>query len=239
MDEDMLPGWYEDPSGRPGQFRYWDGDRWTQMTQGQATQGATPSSGNTLKIIKELLLTVLLLVPAAVGMAFTAVSWGVIAAIVFAVFGGEIAGMNFWDFLWWSLNAAVLLAFIYKGVLNPVWTLYKNYALKKGFRENVTSVNEQETRERKRQLNYATRFLNAVTISWIASSLTTAAVAFLLHDLMTLAIGALWVDLLALGIMIIGGIFLRALFSAPFLFRLEKEDPVIFTKMWELWSGKQ
>ncbi|HLT60471.1 MAG TPA: DUF2510 domain-containing protein [Microlunatus sp.] len=28
------PGWYPDPSGTPGRFRYWDGRAWTQQTSG-------------------------------------------------------------------------------------------------------------------------------------------------------------------------------------------------------------
>jgi hypothetical protein len=50
------PGWYADPSGPPGQQRWWDGTRWTEHTQsapGAATPTPVPSSGssNTLKVV--------------------------------------------------------------------------------------------------------------------------------------------------------------------------------------------
>lgn len=40
------PGWYPDPAGRPGHFRFWDGDRWGDDTsddpyaEGQAPRSA-------------------------------------------------------------------------------------------------------------------------------------------------------------------------------------------------------
>ena len=43
-EEPGLPaaGWYEDPDGRSGRLRYWDGQRWTDHyhEQGTATSGA-------------------------------------------------------------------------------------------------------------------------------------------------------------------------------------------------------
>ena len=50
------PGWYPDPSGPPGQMRWWDGTRWTEHLQpapGAAPPGAPArsSSSNTLVII--------------------------------------------------------------------------------------------------------------------------------------------------------------------------------------------
>ena len=29
------PGWYPDPGGRPGGYRYWDGHAWTSQVTGQ------------------------------------------------------------------------------------------------------------------------------------------------------------------------------------------------------------
>lgn len=37
------PGWYPDPGGRPGQFRYWDGSGWSASTS--ATPASTTSPG--------------------------------------------------------------------------------------------------------------------------------------------------------------------------------------------------
>ncbi|WP_161606031.1 DUF2510 domain-containing protein [Microlunatus speluncae] len=37
------PGWYPDPSGAPGRFRYWDGRSWSQQTTDQP--GGQPSDG--------------------------------------------------------------------------------------------------------------------------------------------------------------------------------------------------
>jgi hypothetical protein len=50
------PGWYPDPSGPPGQQRWWDGTRWTEHLQpapGAAPPGAAPKSGssNTLVVV--------------------------------------------------------------------------------------------------------------------------------------------------------------------------------------------
>lgn len=37
-----MPGWYPDPSGAPGRFRYWDGRAWSQQT---SDQPGAPSTG--------------------------------------------------------------------------------------------------------------------------------------------------------------------------------------------------
>jgi hypothetical protein len=37
------PGWYPDPGGAPGQFRYWDGSSWSANTQ--STPGGPPGGG--------------------------------------------------------------------------------------------------------------------------------------------------------------------------------------------------
>ena len=29
---EALPGWYPDPAGVPGRFRYWDGSQWSTVT---------------------------------------------------------------------------------------------------------------------------------------------------------------------------------------------------------------
>lgn len=35
-----MPGWYPDPSGQPGQFRFWDGAQWSQQTSPDPTAPA-------------------------------------------------------------------------------------------------------------------------------------------------------------------------------------------------------
>ena len=35
---EALPGWYPDPAGTPGRFRYWDGSRWSTATTGDPRQ---------------------------------------------------------------------------------------------------------------------------------------------------------------------------------------------------------
>lgn len=39
---DQQSGWYADPDGTPGQLRWWDGDRWTDLTT--STTSTTPTS---------------------------------------------------------------------------------------------------------------------------------------------------------------------------------------------------
>ncbi|MFL6073025.1 MAG: DUF2510 domain-containing protein [Mycobacteriales bacterium] len=39
MTQPTPPGWYQDPNGPPGAFRWWDGVNWTASTQPQATAG--------------------------------------------------------------------------------------------------------------------------------------------------------------------------------------------------------
>ena len=39
------PGWYPDPSGQPGSFRYWDGTRWTDATTAEAARQGAGASG--------------------------------------------------------------------------------------------------------------------------------------------------------------------------------------------------
>ncbi|PZS32008.1 MAG: hypothetical protein DLM59_08925 [Pseudonocardiales bacterium] len=36
------PGWYEDPSGEPGLFAYWDGSRWGERTRDAPQRPAMP-----------------------------------------------------------------------------------------------------------------------------------------------------------------------------------------------------
>lgn len=38
-------GWYPDPSGKPGQFRYWDGAQWSQETTPNPGQNPPPGAG--------------------------------------------------------------------------------------------------------------------------------------------------------------------------------------------------
>ncbi|WP_022909629.1 DUF2510 domain-containing protein [Aestuariimicrobium kwangyangense] len=39
------PGWYPDPSGQPGQFRFWDGAQWSQQTTANPAQTPPPGGG--------------------------------------------------------------------------------------------------------------------------------------------------------------------------------------------------
>lgn len=39
------PGWYPDPSGQPGQFRYWNGQTWSQQTTPNPGQTPPPGGG--------------------------------------------------------------------------------------------------------------------------------------------------------------------------------------------------
>ena len=41
-----MPGWYPDPAGTPGQFRYWDGSQWSSQTTSSPQSGA-PQPGAT------------------------------------------------------------------------------------------------------------------------------------------------------------------------------------------------
>lgn len=40
--EPAQPGWYEDPSGEPGLFAYWDGSRWGDRTREVPERPALP-----------------------------------------------------------------------------------------------------------------------------------------------------------------------------------------------------
>ena len=40
MTQPTPPGWYQDPNGPPGAYRWWDGVNWTASTQPSATAGA-------------------------------------------------------------------------------------------------------------------------------------------------------------------------------------------------------
>ena len=38
-----MPGWYPDPSGAPGRFRFWDGERWSRDTTEDPRTAVTPT----------------------------------------------------------------------------------------------------------------------------------------------------------------------------------------------------
>ena len=38
------PGWYPDPAGTPGRYRYWDGQAWSETTT--TDPAATPPPGS-------------------------------------------------------------------------------------------------------------------------------------------------------------------------------------------------
>lgn len=40
-----MPGWYPDPAGQPGRFRYWDGHAWSQQTTGDPRSTPAPGTG--------------------------------------------------------------------------------------------------------------------------------------------------------------------------------------------------
>lgn len=40
-----MPGWYPDPAGAPGRFRYWDGTSWSAQTTADPTAAAPPTGG--------------------------------------------------------------------------------------------------------------------------------------------------------------------------------------------------
>lgn len=41
-----LPGWYPDPAGAPGRYRYWDGNSWSDVTTTNPSQQPPPASGS-------------------------------------------------------------------------------------------------------------------------------------------------------------------------------------------------
>ncbi|GAA1394502.1 hypothetical protein GCM10009599_19050 [Luteococcus peritonei] len=54
-----MPGWYPDPAGNPGHFRYWDGASWSQQTTtdpSSAVPGSTAPAGRERKGVLGLLL---------------------------------------------------------------------------------------------------------------------------------------------------------------------------------------
>ncbi|MCL2316198.1 MAG: DUF2510 domain-containing protein [Actinomycetia bacterium] len=42
-----MPGWYPDPSGTPGRFRFWDGDRWSDQTTADPRHAPIPAPDRT------------------------------------------------------------------------------------------------------------------------------------------------------------------------------------------------
>lgn len=40
-----MPGWYPDPAGTPGRFRYWDGRQWSSETTAQPSSAPVPGIG--------------------------------------------------------------------------------------------------------------------------------------------------------------------------------------------------
>ncbi len=50
MSEPAGAGWYEDPSGEPGLYAFWDGGRWAQRSRtppaGEALPLQTPREGH-------------------------------------------------------------------------------------------------------------------------------------------------------------------------------------------------
>jgi hypothetical protein len=44
---ESLPGWYPDPAGTPGRYRYWDGSRWSSVTTDDPRRPAPAESGST------------------------------------------------------------------------------------------------------------------------------------------------------------------------------------------------
>ena len=234
MNVDMQPGWYSDPSSKQSQLRYWDGDSWTEMVQGQAPQRTSLSVEDALKMLKELLTAMLLLSLTTIGIVVSVVPLIIIIVIVFAIFGGEIAGTTVIGFMSWLLMVAVILAFVYNGILSPIWLMFKNYSLKKTCRTFTASATEYEDWW---NLSYAIRFLNTTTTTWIVGTLASAILAFMLHDLMMSSMGNPWTGLLTLGILIIGKAFLFLLFAIVPYIRLEKENQVMFAEMKNLWKG--
>ena len=42
-----MPGWYPDPSGAPGRFRFWDGSRWSTQTTADPYRAPAPNGSRT------------------------------------------------------------------------------------------------------------------------------------------------------------------------------------------------
>ena len=152
------------------------------------------------------------------------VAIAVIVAIVFAVFGGEIAGITYWGFMYLAFNIAVILTFIYKAVLGPILTMFNNHSLKSSLSEGAPSAYE---------LDYAKRFFNAEATAKIVGSLVSAAVAFIFWLSMPQVIGLFWTDVIALGIMIFGGGIFGMPVHAPLIHLLYKKDPDMFNAIHE------
>lgn len=43
-----MPGWYPDPAGTPGQFRYWDGQSWSSQTTDDPARATAPGATSTM-----------------------------------------------------------------------------------------------------------------------------------------------------------------------------------------------
>ena len=61
------PGWYPDPAGAPGRYRYWDGTRWSTETSDRPGPAPAPTRsrrglGIAAGVIAVLVVVVLLLV---------------------------------------------------------------------------------------------------------------------------------------------------------------------------------
>jgi Protein of unknown function (DUF2510) len=55
------PGWFPDPGGQPGMFRYWDGAAWTQQLSADPPLSAPPGRNNRNGLVLGLIVGVVLL----------------------------------------------------------------------------------------------------------------------------------------------------------------------------------
>jgi sensor histidine kinase YesM len=145
------------------------------------------------------------------------------ATFVFGMGDWRIAGNRLSDLLWFVLFAAVIFSFVYFTVINPMRILINNTSLKKEFHEEFDANDFGENRV----ITFESCLLNILSVSMVAGCLASTGIAFFSHDPLMFTLGNPWADILTILIMLIGSKLLGLAFSAPFILKLRKKDPLM------------
>jgi hypothetical protein len=234
MYENLQPGWYEDPSGEPEQFRYWNGEEWTQLVQdaGDKQSGQKAKAiADTIKTAGTGALTVLIgLFGVLVCIAIGITALAAIATFVFGMGDWRLGGIRFTELLWLALRVVVILVLLNNVLFVPIVAIIKNIKVKKLYHRKL-SESETTKAELDKTMNYIAKFWNIQSTSTIISSLLAVAIALIAHDPMIESIGNPWADIIAVAIMLIGGSLMVSIFNVIPFSKLKKEAPDAFESL--------
>lgn len=251
MNETRLPGWYEDPSGASDRFRYWDGERWTDMERSAdlpanegGVPGAMPSGTGRISFLK--LLSKYISEFSKLSVALTVVL--AVAVCLFGQGGFEIFGTGLSIWLERALRATTMIMILVCLVGNPADHASQKKDLRAmaaarslfsvaDSREPGEDLTDASAEALKMIMSFSMKYFNTLKNCDIASSILAAAAALALLLALVPTVGYPWADIATILFTLLFTPLLSTVISAFFTARLRAKHPYVSNELVETLDG--